>query len=359
MLEADVKVPLGAFDLHIDDEVLDAGVTAVFGPSGSGKTTLLRVIAGFEPATGRVAFGGDVWLDTQRGINVPPHRRPVGFMFQDARLFSHLSVAQNLQYAFKRQSSTKIDLAGAIEVLDLENLLERHTRDLSGGERQRVGLARTVLSGPDLLLLDEPLSALDDERKQDILPYVESLASTLHIPTLYVSHSVDEVARLADRVLILNEGKVLAIGPPADVLERLDLQDVTGRFEAGVVIETHVAGHDPGFQLTQLDFDGQSIVMPMVGHLTIGTRVRIRIRARDVALALQRPDAISIRNVLEGHVTDVVEEATSAYAEVFVEVGGQRLRSRITRAAVHALGLQRGHAVFALIKSVTFDRAAG
>jgi molybdate transport system ATP-binding protein len=291
MLRVDVQLTLGSLNLKVAQEFSMSGITALFGPSGSGKTSLLRILAGLERAQGTISLGDEVWLDSAARIDVPAYRRRVGYMFQDGRLFSHLNVAGNLRYADRRSSnaSGKLDLVGVVAALDLEDLLSRQVDSLSGGERQRVALGRTLLTRPSLLLLDEPLSALDADRKSEILPYLLKLPDQFRLPTLYVSHSVEEVALLADRTVVLAAGQVRADGETAHILERLDLQALTGRFEAGAVIHAHVGGHDEHFHLTELVFDGQTIAMPMVAQLSAGDQVKLRIRARDVSIATQRP----------------------------------------------------------------------
>ena len=351
-LELDIHARLGAFDLEATVALPLDGITAVFGPSGGGKTTLLRTIAGFESARGRIALRGERWLDSARRIDVPPHRRPVGCVFQDARLFGHLPVRGNLRYAARRARHGGASLDEVIAAFDLASLLSRSVADLSGGERQRVALARTLLTNARLLLLDEPMSALDTERKADILSYLE----TLSVPMLYVSHAVDEVALLAERTLVLADGRVRAFGATKEILERLDIQSITGRFEAGALVRARVVAHDPIYQLTILVIGEQRIVMPMSSRLAEGDFARVRVRARDVALATVRPQALSIRNVLSGKLIDLVTEEDSPFAEALVEIGDQRLRARITRAAADDLGLTIGQSVYALVKSATFEQ---
>ena len=302
-------------------------------------------------------MAGETWLDSVRGIALAPFRRRVGFLFQDARLFAHLDVAGNLGYAARRagEADPAISLDDVVGAFDLAPLLPRRVDALSGGERQRVALARTLLTRPTLLLLDEPLAALDLYRKAEILPYLESLSSRFHVPTLYVSHAIDEVARLADRTLVLTDGRVRAFGPTPAVLERLDVQSIAGPLEASVVIEARVTGHDTEYRLTRLDVGGETISLPDVAHLETGATARLRIRARDVAVATTRPGNLSIRNVLEGTVAELVTDPDSPFAEVLVDVGGQHLRARITRAAADELGLEEGQPVYALVKSVSLD----
>jgi molybdate transport system ATP-binding protein len=357
-LVLEARVEYDAFTLDVSHRMALEGITALFGASGSGKSTLLRTITGLERrARGRIAFASEVWLDSARRIFVPPHRRGVGYVFQDARLFPHLTVEGNLRYAARRSAkiASPIDWAGVVGALDLEPLLQRGAASLSGGERQRAAIGRTLLTRPRLLLMDEPLAALDIERKGEILPYIERLPSAFGVPVIYVTHAIDEVARLAERMVVLTAGRKVADGRVAEVLERLDLKPATGRFEAGVVLTAMVAGHDEEFRLTRLDHHGQSIDVPII-EATIGTEIRLRIRARDVSLALERPRGVSIRNVLAGSIVQVDEEPQTAYAETLVDIGGARLRARITRAAVAELSLVPGLRVFALVKSVAFDR---
>lgn len=354
-LAIDVELPLATFRLRCVARLPMDGVTAVFGPSGAGKSALLRCIAGFEPARGRVALGDDVWLDTAAGVNVPAHRRPVGYMFQDARLFSHLSVGGNLRFAARRAGDGPPSLDDVVAAFDLGGLLRRRPGALSGGERQRVALARTLLTKPALLLLDEPLAALDSSRKADILPYLEALPAQFGMPTLYVSHAIDEVVRLAGRALVLAEGRARAFGPTASVLQRLDVQTIAGPVEASVVVRAQVVRHDAHYRLTWLSLGGQRIATPLNGGVAPGAMANLRVRARDVALATARPTALSIRNVLAGRLTELAAVAGSPFAEAAVDVAGQCLRARITRAAADDLGLAEGMDVYALVKSVSFD----
>ncbi len=359
-LRCDVHISFGAFALELVHGFALEGITALFGPSGCGKSTLLRIIAGLERhARGRVAFGGETWLDDAGRVFVAPYRRGVGYMFQDARLFSHLTVEGNLRYAERRSAGahSPIEFGHVVRALDLASLLPRRPASLSGGERQRVALGRTLLARPRLLLMDEPLASLDAQRKSEILPYIEQIPSAFHVPVIYVTHAVEEVARLADRMVVLDAGRKVADGPVAQVLERVDLGPATGRFEAGVLLTARVVGHDTAYRLTQLDHYGQSIEMPMA-DVGIGSEVRVRVRARDVSLATERPRGISVRNILAGHVVQIEAEPGTAFAETLVDIGGARVRARITRASVADLSLAPGVAVYALVKSIAFDRRA-
>ena len=349
------------FSLDIDFTAPLQGITALFGPSGCGKTSLLRCIAGLNRLPGHLLVGGEAWQDEARGVYLPPHRRAVGYVFQEASLFPHLSVAKNLLYGAKRAGTETRNGAPSFDdivaLLGIDHLLERAPEALSGGERQRVALGRALLSRPRVLLMDEPLSALDRMTKEEILPYFEALPQALGLPILYVSHDIAEVSRLADRMVLIAKGRKVAEGPLQALLERLDLSPETGRFEAGVVVSARVAGHDPDFRMTRLELGGQPLSLPQA-EVAVGEDVRLRIRARDVGLATQRPTGISFRNVLAGTIQEIVEEPETAFAETLVEVGGQRLRARLTREAVAELGLIPGTPVFALIKSVAFDRRA-
>lgn len=364
-LEVDVQVAFDGFDLQVEQAIPAAGVTAVFGPSGSGKTTLLRSLLGFETRSrGRIALNGDVWLDSEAGVALPPHRRPVGCTFQDGRLFPHLDVDGNLDYADRRSTpapgvAASITRDDVVDVLDLEPLLDRRPGTLSGGERQRAALGRALLSRPRLLLLDEPLSALDRRRKAEIMPYLLALHPRFGIPTLYVSHAVDEVALLADRVLVLAEGRVQAFGGTVPVLEQLDLAPLTERFQAAAVLEARVSAHDDEYRLTWLDLDGQRLSVPRIEHLAVGESARLLVRSRDVSLATERPSPTSIRNVLAGVLVSLQQDESTAFAEATVDLGSHRLRARITRASAAELGLAVGSPVFALLKSVSLDTRAG
>lgn len=362
-LAIDVRARLGEFDLEIEREIDTRGVTALFGPSGSGKSTLLRIVAGLEKrATGRVAFGDEVWLDSARHLRIPAHRRPVGYMFQSARLFPHLSAEGNLRYARKRSRNGKqsVSFEEVVESLDLGPLLARRVRSLSGGERQRVALGRTLLTQPRLLLLDEPLAALDPARKMEILPYVEALHPRFGIPTVYVSHAVDEVALLADRTVVLSHGRVMTSGPTAEILEQLDLQPLNHHGPPGTatVVEARVTHHDEEYHLTWLDLAGQTLSVRKIEQLATGDFARLVVRARDVSLATERPRAVSIRNVLQGTVIDIREDESAAFAEVAVDLGPSRVRARVTRASLHELGLEVGSPVFALLKSLSLEKRA-
>lgn len=357
-LELDCRLQRGEFFGDLRRELPLNGITALFGPSGSGKTMTLRMIAGLEPACeGRIAVDGVTWLDTASSTRVPAHKRGAGVVFQDARLFRHLDVAGNLAYGAKRGfgSGEPQSRGEVIDALDLGGLLARRVDGLSGGERQRVAIGRAILARPRLLLMDEPLSALDLPRRAEIMGYIEALPSLFGIPIVYVTHAIDEVARLAQSLALMNSGRIIASGPVQEMLARLDLPPLTGRFEAGVVLQGVVDHHDEAFALTSLDIGGQPLIVPAL-DLPRGEAVRLRVRARDVAIALSVPADISTRNALRASIAEVVLEEDTAYAEIRLSVGDQDVRARITRKAVVELDLKTGQTVFALVKSVSLDR---
>jgi len=352
-LDMNIAVEHPGFTLAVQHTLPLEGITALFGPSGSGKTTLLRVLAGLERARGRVAFDGAVWQDD--GHWLPPHQRGIGYVFQDGRLFPHLTVRGNLEFAAHRAAhrtaARAIGLDAAVAALDLGPLLPRRPGSLSGGEQQRVAIARALLTTPRLLLMDEPLSSLDVGRKREILPLIEELPRAFGVPVLYVTHNVDEVARLASRTLLLAAGRVVAHGTVTEVFERADLESFTGGLEAGAVLRTRVAAHAAG--VATLAVGAQHLRVPMA-DAPLGAPRPIRIHARDVAIATERPRHLSIRNVLSARILRI-EPAASGNVDLLLDVDGEHLRSRITRDACDELGLAAGQNVFALIKSVALE----
>ncbi|MBL8564167.1 MAG: molybdenum ABC transporter ATP-binding protein [Hyphomicrobiaceae bacterium] len=359
-LAFDVRLSFGAFTLDVADEVPLAGITALFGHSGSGKSTLLRILAGLEArAEGEVHLAGTTLQRRDGKGFVPPHARGIGVVFQDARLFPNLDVAGNLAYAERRSRTRdgRLDTAAVVEALDLEPLLKRHTATLSGGERQRVALGRTLLTRPRLVLMDEPLASIDGRRKRDILPYIERLPQSFAIPVVYVTHSIDEVAALADRILLVSEGRRVDSGPLAEMMSRLDLFPLTGRFEAGALVDCRIAGHDTRDQLTDLTFDGGQLAVPLL-DLPVGSEFRLRIRARDVILASEMPGDLSANNIVAG-VVMAMREDTGAFVDVQLACGGTTLLARVTHRAVRRLALAPGRPIYAIIKSSTIDRPVG
>jgi len=353
-LLARFKLDRPGFSLDVDLDLPARGVIALFGHSGSGKTTLLRCIAGLEHAPdGRLSLNDEVWQDAERFL--PTHQRPIGYVFQEASLFPHLTARGNLEYGMKRAVS-KMDRAALdhiVELLGIGNLLERRPDQLSGGERQRVGIARALAVKPRLLLMDEPLAALDLARKQEILPYLERLHEELDIPVLYVSHSPDEVARLADHIVVMRDGRAVAAGPLTETLARLDLPIQLGE-DAGVVLDAVVAERDAQWQLARATFADNpdaGVWVRDAGH-AIGHRVRVRILARDVSLAVTRHSGTSIQNILPGVVETLADDTHPALALVRVNVGGVKVVARLTRRSAHDLGLTPGQIVYAQIKAV-------
>jgi len=342
----------GGFRLLVDLDCPADGVVAFFGPSGSGKTTCLRVLAGLERARGAVYVAGACWQDDARGVFVPTHRRRVGYVFQDVGLFPHLTVRGNLDYArARRPSPAGGDRDAVVELLGIGPLLERSPDHLSGGERQRVAIARSLLAGPRLLLLDEPLSSLDAARKAEILPYLEALRDELAIPMVYVSHALEEVARLAGDLVVFDGGRVVAAGPTAQTLARLDLPMALSD-DAGVVIEATIAAHDDADHLSRLQFEGGHLWVGRVSR-SPGAPVRVRVLARDVSLSCDPPGRSSILNVLAGRVVELCDAGPDRInVRLAIEPGGQPLLARVTRRSRDALGLQAGLAVHALVKSV-------
>lgn len=351
-IRASFHIDRGDFRLDVDLTLPGQGVTALFGHSGSGKTTVLRAIAGLEHAEGGYfSLGDEVWQDDALGIFVPTHQRSLGYVFQEASLFEHLTVEGNLDFGLKRipASERRFKQSDVTELLGIGGLLARRPASLSGGERQRVAIARALLSAPQLLLMDEPLAALDLKRKQEILPYLERLHDELSIPIIYVSHSPDEVARLADHLVLLDTGRVVASGPLTETLARADLPHAFAD-DAGVVIETVVAAHEAD-DLTQLDFAGGSIYVASRSE-AIGHHLRCRIHARDVSLALEKPLASSILNVFHGSVTAIASTDTPGHVLVQLHLGTTPLLARITERSRKALNLQVGQQVWAQVKAV-------
>jgi molybdate transport system ATP-binding protein len=340
------------FDLDVDLDLPGRGVSALFGASGSGKTTVLRCIAGLERAKDAfLAVGDDVWQDERRGIFVPTHRRPLGFVFQEASLFAHLPVRGNLDYGRRRvpvaERRDGVDLA--VELLGIGGLLDRMPDGLSGGERQRVAIARALAASPRLLLMDEPLAALDLQRRSEILPYLERLHDQLEIPVIYVSHQPDEVARLADHLVLLEGGRVAASGAMAEVLTRLDLSRAWGD-AAAAVIDATVAAHDDVFHLTTLECAGGRVSVPRL-QARPGARRRLRVLARDVSITLTAQTGTSILNVLPARVAGLVEERPGQVM-VRLDAAGAVLLARVTARSVALLELREGRDVFAQIKGM-------
>jgi molybdate transport system ATP-binding protein len=349
-LETRFTIQRGDFNLTVDQTFSESGVTAIFGPSGSGKTTFLRAIAGLDHIPGaQIRFQNQVWQDAEHFLL--PHKRPIGYVFQEPSLFPHLNVRDNLEYGLKRtpNSERRISLNDAVNLLDLNALLTRMPYTLSGGEQQRVAIARTLAVSPQLLLMDEPLSSLDNKLKQEILPYLESLHRELEIPVIYVSHATDEVARLADNLVILRKGEILGSGPVQDMLTRLDLP-LSHRNDAEALITATVGSSDLDFGLTSLNADGFQFSVPGSG-LTPGTTVRLRIAAHDVSLTLEKQSDTSIQNIFPVTVLEMIEE-TESQSLIKVGLGDNSVLARVTKKSVQELDIAPGKEIFAQIKSV-------
>ncbi|MDY7578248.1 molybdenum ABC transporter ATP-binding protein [Herbaspirillum sp. RTI4] len=358
-LHARFRLPMPDFTLDLDLQLPGHGISALFGPSGCGKTTCLRLIAGLQTARGStLRIGEDIWQDDAQGIFVPTHRRTVGYVFQEASLFAHLDIQKNLEYGMRRSGQTdgtrsRAALEQSIELLGIAPLLKRMPAKLSGGERQRVAIARALAGMPRLLLMDEPLAALDAARKAEILPYLQGLHRQLDIPVIYVSHAADEVAQLADHLVLLEKGKQIASGPTADLLTRLDLPLAHGDSACALIVAT-VQEYDAHYHLTSAGFSGGVCNFPSP-QAEIGSHVDLRIQARDVSLSLQAPTDSSALNRFPAIVSEIVDDGIG---EVMVALlcGKDRLLARITRKSAEQMELAPGKAIFAQVKSVAILR---
>jgi molybdate transport system ATP-binding protein len=355
-VEIDVEKALGAFRLQ-GAFASDAAITALFGRSGCGKSTLLNLVAGLlRPERGRIAVGDRVLFDSAAGIDVPAEKRRVGYVFQDGLLLPHLSVRQNLLYGrlFTPPAERWAELDRIVALLDLAPLLERRPQRLSGGEKQRVAIGRALLASPRLLLLDEPLASLDAARRGEILYYIERLRDEVSVPIVYVSHEIEEVVRLAGHMVLLSEGEVAASGRVHDLMSRMELRGLIGRYEGGAVIEARVVAQDLQTGLARLAFAGGELLVPDVNAL-VGEPLRVRIRARDVSIAIEQPRGVSLLNCLPGRVVQIGAEP-GASVDVRLDVSGTPLLARITRHSAERLGLAPGKDVWAMVKAVSLDR---
>lgn len=354
-LRVDLEAKRGDFALAARFEAPSPGIVALFGRSGAGKSSLVAALAGLlKPAHGVIALGGETLFDSERGIDLPPERRRVGLVFQDPRLFPHFTVRDNLLYGWKRaRGSDRPDADRIIALLALEPLLARAPHALSGGEKQRVAIGRALLAGPRLLLLDEPLANLDEPRKRELLRHIETLRDELALPIVYVSHAMEEVARLADTLVLLENGAVVAHGDIATVSADPALAARFGSFELGAVLRAEVKAHDEARRLTTIGFPGGVVIAPRITAAP-GSKLRLRILARDVVLARRSPAEISIHNQWTARIL-AVEPHGDSLALVSLMVGESRLLARVTRDAVERLCLKRGEDVFALCKSVALE----
>ena len=352
-ISARFQLDYGDFQLAVDLSLPGSGVTVLFGHSGSGKTTLLRCIAGLQCAQqGFLEINGKIWQDSEHDVFLPTHKRALGYVFQEANLFPHLTVEGNLQFGLKRiaKQSNGVDLQHILELLGIDHLLNRKPDRLSGGERQRIAIARALALNPEVLLMDEPLASLDFKRKQEILPFLGRLHRELAIPVLYVTHSHQEVAQLADHLVILADGRALASGPLSETLSRLDVPLAQDR-DAATVWQVTVVEHEADYHLTRVAFAGGTLSLPMV-DAAIGTPLRVQIYARDVSIALEAPTATSILNVLPATITGLADDH-GGRSVVRLQVSTQSLLAHITRKSALLLSLQIGMAVYVQIKGIS------
>lgn len=358
--EIRVRLDKPGFSLRVDVQLPQQGITVLSGPSGSGKTTLLRCIAGLERAPqATIRIQGELWQDEGAGVFLPVWQRPLGYVFQEASLFAHLDVAGNLEFARRRaaparQGSTLLTTEFAVRTLGLEHLMQRRTTDLSGGERQRVAMARALASNPQVLLLDEPLASLDDARRLEVLPWLERLRDELRIPMVYVTHASDELTRLADTVVVLEQGAVQACGPLQAVMSQTGPMVRFGGELACLVLGA-VAEHDDAWHLTEVRFGGGSFWLPDSG-LQRGEPVRLRVLARDVSVATRRPVDVSIQNVVPCQIAEILPDQHPAQALLRLDCAGTPLWARLTCRAVDQLALQPGQSVWAQVKAMSLVR---
>jgi len=353
MLKVSATKHRGAFLLNAQFELPTPGVVALFGRSGCGKTTLVNVIAGLLAAdSGRVVLDDAVLLDTDRNIVVPPEKRRIGYVFQDARLFPHLKVAANLRYAFKRAAVAPfVGLDRVVDLLDLGPLMTRQTHELSGGERQRVAIGRALLSQPSLLLLDEPLASLDASRREEVLPYLESLRDELAVPMVYVSHNFDEVLRLATHLVLMESGKTIAQGDLGEMSLHPRVRAIIGADAVGAIVDGTVLGTDSSSGLTRVQV-ASSVLRVHCGEVVPGARLRVQLLARDLIVATEAPRHLSVRNYLKGVVMSIADDVEDSDL-IAIDIGGVLIMARVTKAATSELGLAPGKAVWALVKTAS------
>jgi molybdate transport system ATP-binding protein len=344
------------FTLDVAIEAAERGVIGLFGRSGCGKTTLIHIIAGLLDADeARIAIGGSVIEDTLRGARTPPEKRRFGYVFQDARLFPHLDVLGNLRYGERRArgalSSSPITLDQVVPMLGLEELLQRRVQQLSGGERQRVALGRALLAQPRLLLLDEPLAALDSARREEVLPYLERLRDELSLPIVYVSHQFDEVLRMATHVVLLDHGRVAAQGPLEDVSLHPELRSIIGPESVGAVLHGTIESADEGAGLAAVRI-GENLLQVSLRGARIGSGIRVQLLARDIILATSQPTGLSVRTTLKGKISRIVRDDADSEL-IFVDLGGAMIMARVTTAAIAALNLHKDMPIYALVKAMS------
>ncbi len=345
-----------SFYFNVSLDLPAEGITAVFGPSGSGKTTLLRCLAGLDRAHGGLMrLGEEVWQDEAKSVFVPLYDRSIGYVFQEPRLFPHYNVRSNLLYGYKRTAPAqrRVSFEQVTNILGIEHLLTRRPSKLSGGEQQRVAIGRALLTSPKLLLLDEPLASLDIQRKQEILPFIQRFHRELQIPVIYVSHAVSEILQLADRIVLLNQGMLVAAGPLNDVFSSLNLRGRMGSIQVGAVLDTQVASHEPDYGLSRVEFKGQFLYVPLQPR-SVGECLRIHILASDVSLATERVTTpTSVLNVLEATVMEI-REVDQSLVDVRLDIGAPLVAS-ITRKSAANLGLKVGQRVYAHVKALALN----
>ena len=354
-LEAHFQIRHHEFELDVELMLPAEGVTVIYGPSGCGKTTLLRCLAGLERSTtGYLKFGKNILQDESSGIFIPPHQRSIGTVFQEARLFPHLSVRENLLYGYKRtpREKRKIHVEQVVEILNLNHLLSRSLKGLSGGEQQRIAIGRALLTSPELLLMDEPLANLDAQRKSEIIPFLLRLRKELGLPIVYVSHSINEVLQMVDTFVLMQDGRKILSGPINEVLSQTNLPGNFGQPLAGTILETKVADHDQRFSLTQVDYKGQSLYIPQQS-VSIGEDLRLLIHANDVSIVLEQENIrTSVLNILKAKIIEIAEADNREHSiNIKLDIGGPLLAT-ITKKSFSQLNLQVGQTIYAHIKAV-------
>ena len=352
MIDAQLQLQRADFTLDVHLQLPGRGITALFGPSGCGKTTVLRSMAGLERAQGRVTVNGQIWQDDATRQWLPTHQRALGYVFQEASLFPHLNVRGNLEYGLQRTpiNRRKVQLGQVIELLGIGHLLDRSPATLSGGERQRVAIARALATSPQLLLMDEPLSALDAQRKTEVLPYLERLQRSLDMPVLYVSHAQDEVARLAQHVVLLQAGRAIFAGDTASAMAQSE-HPMAPAAEAASLVQGQITAYDAQDHLSTVQFNDGQLFISGTANRHVGDAVRLRVLARDVSIALQAPTASSILNRVPATITDLREDSPG-HAMLTLQASATTLLARVSARSVRELGLQQGQTVIAQIKSV-------
>lgn len=350
MLKLKLLQQLGNLTLNVNLDLPNKGITAIFGRSGAGKSSLINLIAGLSTAqAGFIELNGRVLFDSQNGINLPPEKRNIGYVFQEHRLFPHYSVEKNLKYGYKRSDSA--DFLQIVELLGIISLLNRYPASLSGGEKQRVAIGRALLSSPDILLMDEPLSALDLPRKQELLDYLDKLASQLNIPILYVSHSLEEIVRLADQLVLLNNGKVMEFDSVANVWHSLAFADWQPNNQRISLLELPIKEQQPSYNMLGLGLNEQRLWINQLPRHQIGENLRVTIASKDVSISLQKPMQSSIRNVLKGYIQKIETHLDRVDLAVLLE--DQTIWSTISLWSFDELSLKEGQAVYIQVKSVS------